>query len=198
MPKLHTDSNDYGAATFLGEDANLLIAAPTGWYAKEGVQRRWVKSGTSTGSFATNASGCIVAPTVQFNQNNISNIGYESVKLSANVTDDGGENVKNRGFLLLENTYSGVPNLTSPNANQIQLQRGSGTGSYETTKSALKAKTTYKVVAYAYGQEYSNSLNDLAVGYSDTVLTFTTATPIPITLGYGNDDGAACAASQTP
>lgn len=199
MPILYTDSSNFQTATFLGTDPQLQVAAQTGWYAKEGDQRKWVRSSSSAGSFSTNLSGCIVAPTVQFNQNDISSISYEIAKLSANVTSDGGQNVKARGFLLLENTYSGVPNLTTPpNANQRTITSGSGTGSYYSIPTTLKAGTTYKVIAYAYGQEYSDSVNDLAVGYSDTVLTFTTTTAVQKTLGFGNTDGTACAASQTP
>lgn len=196
MPILYTDSSDYSAATFLGLDAQLQQAAQTGWYAKDGNQRRWTRTSASAGSFNTALSGCIVAPTVQFNQNDIDNIAYEGVRLGANVTESGGQNVKKRGFLLLENTYSGVPNLaTPPNVNQIQTINGSGTGVYSDTRTALKAGTTYKVLAYAYGQEYSDSLNDLAVGYSDAMLTFTTKAAVHKSLGYGQDDGSACAAA---
>lgn len=199
MPILHTDSSNFSTATFLGLDPQLQQAAQTGWYAKDGDQRRWVRTSSSAGSFSTSLSGCVVAPTVQFSQNGITGIGYESVNLSANVTSDGGQNVKKRGFLLLENTYSGVPNLTvPPNVNQIQTDSGSGTGSYVDIRTDLKAGTTYKVVAYAYGQEYSDSLDDLAVGYSDTVLTFTTEAAVQKTLGHGNSDGVACAAVITP
>jgi hypothetical protein len=196
MPILYTDSSDYNAATFLGTDPQLQIAAATGWYAKEGDQRKWTRTSASAGSFTTSASGCIVAPTVAFNQNDISSISYEGVNLSANVTDDGGQNVKRRGFLLLENTYSGVPNLTTPpNVNQIATDAGSGTGSYFQSLTTLKAGTTYKVIAYAYGQEYSDSNNDLAVGYSDTVRTFTTTSAVQKSLGFGATDGSACAAT---
>jgi hypothetical protein len=196
MPILYTDSSDYTSATFLGTDPQLQLAAPTGYYAKDGDQRRWVRSSSSAGSFATALSGCIVAPTVQFNQNNISSITYESLRLDANVTSDGGQNVKKRGFLLLENTYSGAPNLTTPpNASQITTENGSGTGAYTSIPTTLKAGTTYKVLAYAYGQEYSDSSNDAAVGYSDTVLTFTTTAGVLKVLGYGATDGQACAAT---
>tara|TARA_R110000764_G_scaffold202173_1_gene287409 strand:+ start:1727 stop:2320 length:594 start_codon:yes stop_codon:yes gene_type:complete len=196
MPILYTDSSDYTSATFLGLDAQLQQAAETGWYAKDGDQRRWVRTSSSAGSFSTDLSGCVVAPTVRFNQNDIDNIVYEGVTLGANVTSDGGQNVKRRGFLLLENTYSGVPNLTTPpNVNQILTINGSGTGVYIENRNALKAGTTYKVLAYAYGQEYSDSLNDLAVGYSDTVLTFTTQAAVQKSLGFGNTDGSACAAT---
>ena len=196
MPILYTDSSDYTSATFLGTDPQLQQAAQTGWYAKDGDQRRWVRTSSSVGSFSTSTADCVVAPTVRFNQNDIDNIAYEGVRLGANVTSDGGQNVKRRGFLLLENTYSGVPNLaTPPNVNQIQTINGSGTGVYFDTRTALKAGTTYKVLAYAYGQEYSDSLNDLAVGYSDTVLTFTTKAAVQKSLGFGNTDGSACAAT---
>ena len=87
MPILYTDSSDYSAATFLGLDAQLQQAAQTGWYAKDGNQRRWTRTSASAGSFSTALSGCIVAPTVQFNQNDIDNIAYEGVRLGANVTE---------------------------------------------------------------------------------------------------------------
>lgn len=197
MPILYTDSSDYNAATFLGTDPQLQIAAATGWYAKEGDQRKWTRTSASAGNFTTETSGCIVAPTVTFNQNDISNRGYQQVKLSANVTDDGGQNIKKRGFILIENAQSGFsPNLTYPPiSGQIYADAGSGTGSYNKVVTGLKAGTTYKVIAYAYGQEYSDSSNDIAVGYSDTELTFTTVAAVPKTLGFGSDDGSACAAT---
>lgn len=196
MPILYTDSSDYSTATFLGTDPQLQVAAATGWYAKDGDQRKWTRTSAAAGSFTTSLGGCIVAPTVNFNQNDISDISYESVKLTANVTSDGGQNVKRRGFLLLENTYSGVPNLTVfPNVNQIVTNAGSGTGNYSQVLTTLKAGTTYKVIAYAYGQEYSDSVDDMAVGYSDTVRTFTTAAAVQKTLGFGATDGSACAAT---
>ena len=112
------------------------------------------------------------------------------------LLSDGGQNVKKRGFLLLENTYSGVPNLaTPPNVNQIQTINGSGTGVYFDTRTALKAGTTYKVLAYAYGQEYSDSLNDLAVGYSDACLHLPQKQLFTRASGLDNTDGSACAAA---
>ncbi|MFL0160878.1 LamG domain-containing protein [Aquirufa salirivi] len=82
------------------------------------------------------------------------NINYTSVQLTSTVTDDGGDEVSERGFCL--NTS---PNPTISN---IKIPNGKGKGAYSTVVTQLKDETTYFFRAYAinskgvsYGKEYT-------------------------------------------
>jgi len=115
-------------------------------------------------AYATNIKGASYGETLSFTtadyllatltSDEPKNISYTSVQLTSTITDDGGDNVSERGFCL--NTS---PNPTISN---IKIPNGKGKGAYSTVVTQLKDETTYYIRAYAinskgvsYGKEYT-------------------------------------------
>ena len=195
MPK-YTDTPNFNDATFLANDPGLQFAAPSQVYSGSGVYREWVNTGQSTGNFtATDAVDCIVRPKVEMVANQVTDIDFLSFKLSANVVSDGGAQVTNRGFLLIPVSENDIPSIDSTNANQIQIEAGSGTGSFSaSTGNVLKATTQYYIRAYAYGVSYTNASaadKPLTVGYSGSVAKSTSAAHVSV-LSFGSTADGAC------
>lgn len=195
MPK-YTDTPNFNDATFLANDPGLQFAAPSKVYSGSGVYRQWVNTGQSTGNFTTtDAIDCIVRPKVEMVANQVTDIDFLSFKLSANVVSGGGAQVTNRGFLLIPVSEGDIPAIGSTNANQIQVEAGSGLGSFSaSTSNILKATTQYYIRAYAYGVSYTNAAEadkHLTVGYSGNVAKSTLAAHVS-TLSFGNTADGAC------
>lgn len=115
-------------------------------------------------AYATNIKGTSYGETLNFTTADYllatltseepKNINYTSVQLTSSVTDDGGDEVSERGFCL--NTSP------SPTISNIKIPNGKGKGAYSTVVTQLKDETTYYFRAYAinskgvsYGKEYT-------------------------------------------
>ena len=93
--------------------------------------------------------------TATVNNLDLSNQDYESFEASAEVTDDGGKSVTERGFVY--NT-TGTPNVDD----DTKVISGDGTGTFQETISGLEHNTQYFVRAYAInekGTSYSSEQN---------------------------------------
>lgn len=100
--------------------------------------------------------------------------GINSGTSGGNVTDDGGENVTERGIVW--NTGSG-PTVESSYLNQ----EGSGEGSFTSAMTNLTASTTYYVRAYAINSEgtsYGNELSFTTLSEDPPSVTTSSATDI--------------------
>jgi len=190
MATKYTDTITFESATFLAIDADLTQAADTGWYTQDGKERKWTKTSNSQGSFTYSTRGCTVAPIIQISR--VDDNSLTDIKVVCNVLKDGGEDIKKRGVLLLENTINGDLSYTNGHSEQIVAEVAGQTGKFTATASGLKADTTYKIRAFAFGQAYLDSSNELAVGYSNRVVTATTNTPVELTFCNGQTAGAAC------
>lgn len=122
-------------------------------------------------AYATNSVGTVYGEDVSFSTtsgdilislSNPTNITATSASCSANITDDGGATVTERGICWSTSQY---PTILS-----FHTSIGNGTGEYTASMSDLTPATTYYVRAYA--------TNSAGTSYSNQV-SFTTATGLP-------------------
>lgn len=96
------------------------------------------------------------------------NITVSDATLSGEVTDDGGAEVTERGFV-----YGNGANPAVGDADVVQLPMGMGTGSFTTAITSLSPGTLYHVRAYA--------VNNQGTAYGDDVAFTTLTDPPPAT-----------------
>ena len=111
----------------------------------------------------------IVLPTVT--TNSVTNITSNSATCGGNVTSDGNGTVTARGICWSETSEPKINNLYSEESNN-----GTGTGSFTSSMTNLKANTTYYVRAYA--------TNEAGTSYGE-VKSFTTRASTGTENGYG-------------
>lgn len=126
-------------------------------------------------AYATNQQGTSYGPEEQFSTlngnatitlNEATNITATTATCSANITDDGGANISERGFCWATSQY---PTTTS-NHSAV----GTGTGSYSVSLINLTPGATYYVRAYAVnttGTSYSNQISFSTTNGMPVVIT---------------------------
>ncbi|MBR3412509.1 MAG: DUF1566 domain-containing protein [Bacteroidales bacterium] len=128
-------------------------------------------------AYATNQQGTSYGSEQQFTATNgavtitlsaATNVTATSATCSANITNDGGSAVTERGICWSTSQY--------PTISGSHTAVGSGTGSFSTSISSLSPSTTYYVRAYAtnsVGTSYSNQINFTTDNGLPTVTTNT-------------------------
>lgn len=95
-------------------------------------------------------------------------VTYEAVTLHADVTDDGGANVTDKGIVWGEEA--------NPGFDDNVVEEGDGTDEFSTTISGLEPETTYYFRAYAtngVGTSFSEEVSETTIAESDTTGTVT-------------------------
>ena len=129
-----------GTGSFTSSMTNLK--ANTTYYVRAYATN---EAGTSYGaqkSFTTLGEVTVTEPTVS--TNSVSSITANTAICGGNVTSDGGGTVSARGICWSETSEPKINNLYSEESNE-----GTGTGSFTSSMTNLKANTTYYVRAYA-------------------------------------------------
>lgn len=123
-------------------------------------------------AYATNSNGTVYGDDITFSTSNgnvtislssPTNITATSASCSANITDDGGATITERGICWGAAQY--------PTVSGSHAASGNGTGSYSVSMSGLTPSTTYYVRAYA--------TNSAGTSYSSQQ-SFTTADGMPV------------------
>ena len=128
--------DDYAHILSINSDEHALISISLYCY---GRPVRPVFGGNFTGP---EEQPEIVLPTVS--TNSVSSITANTAICGGNVTSDGGGTVSARGICWSETSEPKINNLYSEESNE-----GTGTGSFTSSMTNLKANTTYYVRAYA-------------------------------------------------
>ena len=114
-------------------------------------------------AYATNLAGTVYGNEIEFTSgadvptvvtDSIYAIHYDSCIVDAEVSDNGGASITERGIC-----YSTTPN---PTVADNQISNGAGLGSYSTSLTGLSGSTTYYVRAYAVnssGVSYGNEIS---------------------------------------
>ena len=118
------------------------------------------------------------APSVSTNA--ASGIEHFQMTLNGNVTSDGGATVTARGF------YFGT---NSNYVNNLQVEVGSGTGTFSTTRTNLNANQLYYITSYATNSEGTT--------IGSTVTATTTALTSFSYNSEGSEEGSACSLEGT-
>ncbi len=156
-----------GTGNFTSNLSNL--APQTTYYVRAYATN---EAGTSYGaqkSFTTLGDVTVTEPTVS--TNSVSSITANTAICGGNVTSDGNGTVTARGICWSETSEPKINNLYSEESNE-----GTGTGSFTSSMTNLKANTTYYVRAYA--------TNEAGTSYGE-VKSFTTRASTGTENGYG-------------
>jgi hypothetical protein len=106
--------------------------------------------------------------TVMMNAPTDDDITHNTTIVKAEITDDGGSDVTERGFVWIGEASGGNPTLE----NAFKVAVGTGEGAFETTIADLASNTGYIARAYA--------INSTGVSYSNAVMWSTKEEPVEI------------------
>ena len=146
-PTISGSHNNNGSSSGTGTSSftyNLsYLESNTKYYVRTYARTDWGVVYGEEKSFVTMGEEPeIVLPTVT--TNSVTNITSNSATCGGNVTSDGNGTVTSRGICWSETSEPKINNLYSEESNE-----GTGTGSFTSSMTNLKANTTYYVRAYA-------------------------------------------------
>ena len=147
---------DTTSATYTYRLSNLIDE--TQYYVRAYAQNKIGIVYGETKLFTTQSA---LPPTVSINE--VTNVGYHTATIAAEVTSDGGADVTERGIC-----YSTAEN---PTTESTKIISGKGTGSYTINLSNLQDSTTYYVRAYA--------INKKGIAYGEQKSFITKASTLP-------------------
>ena len=110
----------------------------------------------SARAFSTNSAGTSVGAVIQFTTDDLpevttnaaSNVKHATATLNAEVTDEGGSTLTNRGFYYKEGT-SGDPTALDT----VATEAAGAIGAYSINISGLTAETSYRIASFATNAE---------------------------------------------
>ncbi len=133
----------------------------TGLPAGEENQVLMMKDGAPQWSTVSFGDTDLLPPTVSITST--TGVTYEATTIHAEVSDDGGANVTDRGIVW--------GTSENPGFDDSQVQEGSGTGEFSVSLDNLDEETTYYIRAYAVngvGTSFSTQVSVTTLGESDT------------------------------